>query len=137
MWDFGRDRKIVDFDANAVVDVVDVVDIINVVRVKRLLRNITFPGCIVVQLVAAVISVVVVVVVVVGWMVVVVSGGGQSFSSAKIDDFVVLGLEVQRQVTTLPSESAQSTLEGSTQMLDLLSVVDGQQVSTHFRILRL
>ena len=133
MWDFGRDRKIVDFDANAVVDVVDVID---VVRVKRLLRNITFPGCIVVQLVAAVISVVVVVVVV-GWMVVVVSGGGQSFSSAQIDDFVMLGLEVQRQVTTLPSESAQSTLEGSTQMLDLFSIVDRQQVSTHFRILRL
>jgi hypothetical protein len=129
MWYFGRDRKI----ANAVVDVVDVVDVIDVVRVKRMLRNITFPGCIVVQLVAAVISIVVVV----GWMVVVVSGGGQSFSSAQIDYFIVLGLEVQRQVTTLPSESAQSTFEGSTQMLDLLSVVDRQQVSTHFRILRL
>ena len=122
-------RKVVrPFDADSIV---------NVARVKRLLRNVALPD-IAVQLVgsAAAAAVVVVVVIVVGRMVVVVVSG-QSFGSAQIDDFVVLCLEVQSQVTSFTSEPTQSTLQGSAEMLDFLSVVNRQQVSTHFRILRL
>ena len=61
----------------------------------------------------------------------------QVFSPAQVNDFIVFGLEVKRKVAALAPQATQSALQGSSQVLYLLAVVDRQEIATHFRILRL
>ena len=44
---------------------------------------------------------------------------------AKINDFIVFGFEVKRQMAPFAPQAAQGTLKGSTQVLNLFPVVYG------------